>query len=106
MNPACGILINSGKINTLIWTRSHEILQLPRESLKIVQDPKQNPMESTTILDKTQKHLGQEAKNLFQKYTSAYLSRLMRREGLRKIVWKPYGIWRSNRRIIDKTLCN
>ena len=30
----------------------HKILPLPTESLKIAQDPKQNPMESTTILDK------------------------------------------------------
>ena len=36
------------------------------------------------------KHLGQKATNLVEKYTGAYLSRLMQREGLRKILWNPY----------------
>jgi len=47
-----------------------------------------------------QYHLREEAKNLIKKYTSAYLSRLMQREGLRKILWGRF------RRIRDKILCN
>ena len=65
-------------------------VQHPTESFKIVQHPKQNPIKSSTILDKMLKHLGQKATNLVEKYTGAYLSRLMQREGLRKILWNPY----------------
>ena len=74
-----------------LWNpnQAWKILQLPRESLKIAQDPKQNPMESTTILDKMLQHRRQEARNLVKKYTSAFLSRLMQREGERKILWHP-----------------
>ena len=32
--------------------KTFEILQDPRESHKIVEDPEQNPLESSTILDK------------------------------------------------------
>ena len=49
-------------------------------------------MESLIILDKVLLHLGQEARNLVKKYTSAYLSRLMQREGVRKTLWHPYRI--------------
>ena len=41
-------------------------------------------MESLKILDKMLYHLREEAKNLVKKYTSAYLSRLMQREGFKK----------------------
>ena len=51
-------------------------------------------------------HLREEAKNLVKKYTSAYLSRLMQREGLKKILWIAYQIWRRSCRIIEMTLCN
>ena len=59
----------------------------------MVEDPKQKSMESLTSLEKMLKHLRQEAKNLVTKYTSAYLSRLMQRKGLRKILYKPYQFW-------------
>ena len=45
-------------------------------------------------------HLIQEAKNLVKKYTSAYLSRLMQREGLKKMLWNPY----SSLSILEKIL--
>ena len=63
-------------------------------------------MESSLILDKMLQHLRQDYKNLVKKYTRAYLSRLMEREHLRKILQNPYQIQRRFRRIIDKTLCN
>ena len=47
-----GILISSRKGPTVLYTRLYEIFQDPRESYKIVQGPKQNSMESSTILDK------------------------------------------------------
>ena len=53
-------------------------------------------MESLAILDSLLYHVRQEAKNLGKKYTSAYLSRLMKREGLRNILWNPYQIWRRS----------
>ena len=72
-------------------TRSYGILQDPGECYKIVQDPKQNPIEeSSTILGKMIYHLRQDRTNLVKKYTIAYLIRLMQREGLRKILWNPY----------------
>ena len=45
--------MNSGKDPKVLYTRSDDIIQdNPRESYKNVQDSQQNPMESSTILDK------------------------------------------------------
>ena len=49
-------------------------------------------MESTPILDKMLWHLKQQATNLDKTYTSANLSRVMQREGSRKLLWYAYQI--------------
>ena len=64
--------------------RSYEILQNLRESYKIEQHSKENPMESLIFLDKVLYHLRQEVKNLVKKYTSVYLSRLMQKRRFKK----------------------
>ena len=80
-----------------LWERSYSIIdriisnpQYPRESYKILQDPKQNSMEFSTSLDKMLEHLRQDERNNVTKYTSAYSSWLMKREGSRNILCNPY----------------
>ena len=80
-----------------LWERSYSIIdriisnpQYPRESYKILQDPKQNSMELSTSLEKMLEHLRQDERNNVTKYTSAYSSWLMKREGSRNILCNPY----------------
>ena len=58
----------------------------------MIEVPKHNIMESSTIVDKMLQYHRQEAKTLVKKYTGAYCSRLMRLKGLRKILWNSYQI--------------
>ena len=84
--------------------KSSTQLENPKRSYRIL--IKLNFLESSKILDRMLQHLRRETKNLFKKYTSAYLSRLMQREDLRKIVWHPYKIWKRSCGIINEILCN